>query len=158
MIDGRLIRPIAIRHPGMFLSHPGMVTRPSYHCPRVTVSIESAMRSRDWSENDMPSVPIDMPSDTPTVLKRIPFTPTASTPSFTFAARSSRCMLQLLPSYQMLAIPICALSRSASVNPVAKSWAWDAPWDLGWVMRALKRLIGTAMTDSGSGGGGAGRM
>ena len=62
------MRPIAIRQPGMFLSHPGMVTRPSYHWPRVTVSMESAMRSRDWSENDMPSVPIDMPSDTPTVL------------------------------------------------------------------------------------------
>ena len=54
MIDGRLIRPIAIRHPGMFLSHPGMVTRPSYHWPRVTVSMESAMRSRDWSEKDIP--------------------------------------------------------------------------------------------------------
>ena len=115
----------------MFLSHPGMVTRPSYHWPRVTVSIESAMRSRDWSENDIPSVPIDMPSDTPTVLKRIPLIPTASTPSFTFSARPSRCMLQLLPSYQMLAIPICALSRSASVNPVARSCACDAPWDFG---------------------------
>ena len=41
---------------------------PSYHCARVTVSMESAIRSRDCSENDMPSVPIDMPSLTPTVL------------------------------------------------------------------------------------------
>ena len=135
----------------MFLSQPGMVTRPSYHWPRVTVSMESAMRSRDWSENDIPSVPIDMPSETPTVLKRIPFTPAASTPSFTASARPSRCMLQLLPSYQMLAMPIWALSRSASVNPVAKSWAWDAPWDFGWVMRELQRLICPAMTCSGEG-------
>ncbi len=53
----------------------------------------------------MPSVPMDMPSETPTVLKRMPFKPAASTPSFTLAARSSRCMLQLLPSNQTLAMP-----------------------------------------------------
>ena len=50
-------------------------------------------------------------------------------------------MLQLLPSYQMLAMPIWALSRSASVNPVANNWACEAPWDFGWVMRELQRLI-----------------
>ena len=58
-----------------------------------------------------------MPSDTPTVLKRIPLIPTASTPSFTFSASPSRCMLQLLPSYQMLPIPICALSEIGLGKP-----------------------------------------
>ena len=67
----------------------------------------------------MPRVPIDMPSLTPTVLNRNPMSPAASTPSFTFSARSRRCMLQLLPSYQTLAIPTCGLSMSASVRPVA---------------------------------------
>ena len=50
----------------------------------MTVSIESAMRSRDWSEKLMPSVPMEMPSLTPMVLKRMPTRPAAGTPSFTF--------------------------------------------------------------------------
>jgi len=41
---------MAITQPGMFLSQPGIATSPSYHWPPITVSIESAMRSRDWSE------------------------------------------------------------------------------------------------------------
>ena len=49
----------------MFLSQPGMATLASYHCPLMTVSIESAMMSRDCSEKDMPSVPMEMPSLTP---------------------------------------------------------------------------------------------
>ena len=110
---GRLSRPIAIRQPGMFLSQPGMATRPSYHCACITVSIESAMTSRDGSEKLIPSVPIEMPSLTPMVLNRIPTMPAATTPSRTLAARRSRCMLQVLPSYHMLAMPTWALSRSA---------------------------------------------
>lgn len=53
-MEGRLTLPMAMRHPGMFLSHPGMAMFASYHCPPMTVSIESAMTSRDCSENDMP--------------------------------------------------------------------------------------------------------
>jgi len=113
------MRPMAIMHPGMFLSQPGMEMLASYHWPRVTVSMESAMRSRDCSEKDMPSVPMEMPSLTPTVLKRMPLSPAASTPSLTLSASPSRCMLHGLPSYQTLAIPTCALSRSSRVIPVA---------------------------------------
>ena len=70
----------------MFLSQPGSATSASYHCAPITVSIESAIRSRDGSEKLMPSVPIEMPSETPIVLKRIPTRPAATTPSFTRAA------------------------------------------------------------------------
>ena len=35
---------------GMFLSQPGIEMFASYHCADMTVSIESAMMSRDWSE------------------------------------------------------------------------------------------------------------
>ena len=48
MIDGRFSRPIAMTTPGMFLSQPGMATMPSYHWADMTVSMESAMMSRDW--------------------------------------------------------------------------------------------------------------
>ena len=65
----------------------------------------SAIRSRDWSENDIPSVPIEIPSLTPIVLNRIPSIPAATTPSLTLSASLLRCMLQGLPSYQTLEIP-----------------------------------------------------
>jgi hypothetical protein len=68
MMAGRLRRPIAMMHPGMFLSQPGSDTLASYHCPPMTVSMESAMRSRDWREKDIPGVPMEIPSDTPMVL------------------------------------------------------------------------------------------
>lgn len=56
-----------INTPGMFLSHPGMTTIPSSQWPPAAVSIWSAIRSRDCREYDIPNVPIDIPSDTPTV-------------------------------------------------------------------------------------------
>lgn len=55
MIAGRLTLPMAMRHPGMFLSQPGMAMFASYHCPPITVSIESAITSRDCRENDIPA-------------------------------------------------------------------------------------------------------
>ena len=69
----------------MFLSQPGIAISASYHCAPITVSIESAIRSRDGSEKLMPSVPIEMPSETPIVLKRMPTSSAATTPSFTCA-------------------------------------------------------------------------
>jgi hypothetical protein len=41
---------MAITHPGMFLSQPGMEIFASYQWAAITVSIESAMISRDCSE------------------------------------------------------------------------------------------------------------
>ena len=60
-------RAAAMIVPGIFLSQPGSGTLASYHCARITVSIESAIMSRDSSEHFMPSVPIEMPSLTPMV-------------------------------------------------------------------------------------------
>src|SRR4029077_2805486 len=112
----------------------------SYHWAQVTVSTESAIRSRDCSEYDIPSVPIEMPSLTPIVLNRIPTRPDSCTPSLTRAASLLRCMLQVLPSYQTLAIPTWALFMSASVSPVPYSIACEAPCDLGCVTRELYLL------------------
>ena len=50
MIAGRLSLAMAIRQPGMFLSQPGNATSASYQWAAITVSMESAIRSRDWSE------------------------------------------------------------------------------------------------------------
>ncbi len=125
---------MAMTVPGMFLSQPGKAISPSYHWAPMMVSMESAMRSRDWSEKLMPSVPIEMPSLTPTVLKRIPTQPACSTPRFTWTARSARCMLHGLPSYQTLPMPTCGLARSAHDSPVAISIACDAPRLGSWVI------------------------
>ena len=48
--EGRSSRASAIRQPGMFLSQPPMATTPSKPCAPETVSIESAITSRDTSE------------------------------------------------------------------------------------------------------------
>ena len=46
-------------------------------------------------------------------------------------------MLQLLPSYQTLAMPTCGLFMSSAVIPVAYSIACEAPWLLGCVIWLL---------------------
>ncbi len=88
----------------------------------------------------MPSVPMEMPSLTPIVLKRNPTMPAATTPSLTFSARCNKCMLQGLPSYHTLAMPTCGFAMSGSVMPVAYSMACDAPCALGCVMWELYLL------------------
>jgi len=71
----------------------------------------------------MPVVPMEMPSETPTVLKRYPTKPAAVTDARTLVPRSSKCMLHGLPSNHTEQTPTCALLRSASVSPVAYSIA-----------------------------------
>jgi len=71
----------------------------------------------------------------------MPTMPAVTTPSRTFAASLSRCMLQVFPSYHIAAMPIWALSRSAGESPVPSSIACEAPCERGWVMRELVRLM-----------------
>ena len=66
---------MAMTQAGMFLSQPPMVTRPSKPSQPVTVSMESAMTSRETSEYFMPSVPMEMPSEMVMVLKMTAFPP-----------------------------------------------------------------------------------
>src|SRR5436190_21833035 len=70
------------------------------------------------------------------VLKRMPTRPAGPAPALTSAARRSRCMLQVLPSYHMLQMPTCGFCRSADVRPMPYSIACDAPWLRGCVTRA----------------------
>ena len=57
----------------------------------TTVSIESAITSRDTSEYFMPSVPIEMPSEMVMVLKITALPPAASTPAAACARPAGRC-------------------------------------------------------------------
>ena len=69
--------------PGMVLSQPDRATTPSNRCPRATSSMESAITSRLISDAFMPSVPMEMPSDTAMVLYSIGVPPAARMPAFT---------------------------------------------------------------------------
>ena len=101
----------------------------------------------------MPSVPMEIPSLTPIVLKRNPVNPASLTPGcykrnfddirlltkssavrkralpvLTSADRSMRCMLQGLPSNQTEQIPTWGRAIVSGVRPVAYNIAWEAPW------------------------------
>ena len=110
----------------MFLSHPPMATRPSKPSAPATVSIESAITSRDTSEYFMPSVPIEMPSDTVMVLKMTLFAPAASTPAAAARARSSMCTLHGVTWLHVEQTPTTGREKSSRENPTACSIARPA--------------------------------
>ena len=55
---------MAIIAPGRDLSHPAIATKPSYLSAKQTVSIESAIISLETRDPFIPSVPIDIASET----------------------------------------------------------------------------------------------
>ena len=103
----------------MFLSQPPMATIPSKPWQPTTVSIESAITSRDTSEYFMPSVPIEMPSDMVMVLNitALPFA--LSTPVAAESASLLICILQGVTMLQVEAIPICGFLKSSFLKPTA---------------------------------------
>lgn len=109
--------------PGMFLSHPPIATTPSKPSAPTTVSTLSAMTSRETSEYFMPSVPIDMPSDTVGDPNMMPFPPDASTPLTTSWASLSMCILHGVSMLQVETTPTCGFLKSSSLKPTALSIA-----------------------------------
>ena len=90
---GRFSRNIAITQPGIFLSHPPNATNASKPSHPTTVSIESAITSRETKEYFIPSVPIEIPSEIVIVLKITAFPPASSAPSAASLANTSICEL-----------------------------------------------------------------
>ena len=78
---------MAIKAPGMFLSQPPMATKPSKPSQPTTVSMESAMTSRETREYFIPSDPMEMPSETVMVLKMMALPPARLTPLFGLAGQ-----------------------------------------------------------------------
>jgi len=120
---GRLSLAKAIMQPGMFLSQPPIATTPSKPSQPVTVSIESAITSRDTREYFIPSEPIDMPSEIVMVLKITPLPPAASAPAAAFSANLLICILHGVTMLQVDAIPICGFLKSSSLKPTARNMA-----------------------------------
>ena len=110
---------MASMQPGIFLSHPPMATKPSKPSQPMTVSIESAITSRETSEYFIPSVPMEMPSEMVIVLKMVAFPPAALAPPAASRASTSRCMLQGVTMLQVEAIATCGLAKSLAWKPTA---------------------------------------
>src|SRR3989338_3497266 len=108
----------AITVPGIVLSQPESAPTPSKRWPRTTSSTESAITSRLTREARMPSVPMEMPSETEIVLNSIGVPPAARTPAFTCSASRRKWKLHGITSIQVLAMPMSGFFRSSSVNPI----------------------------------------
>ena len=97
---------MAIKAPGMFLSQPPMATKPSIPSQPTTVSMESAMTSRETREYFMPSDPIEMPSETVMVLKMMALPPAPLAPPSASRASWSMWALQGVTMLQVEAMPM----------------------------------------------------
>src|ERR1700722_634226 len=114
---------MAIKAPGMFLSQPPMATRPSMPSQAATVSMESAMTSRETSEYFMPSEPIEMPSETVMVLKMMALAPARFAPASASMANWSMWALQGVTMLQVEAMPMIGFLKSSALKPTAYSMA-----------------------------------
>ena len=136
-------RASAITAAGMVLSQPTRQTRPSNRWPRAASSIESAMTSRETSEQRMPSVPIETPSDTEIVFSSTGVPPASRTPAFTCTASSRWLRLHGIVSIQVVATPTSGRARSSSVKPTPLSIARAGARSGPSVMAALWRFAGS---------------
>ncbi len=82
-IVGMLTRIAPMNMPGTILSQLGMQIIASKQWAWIIVSTQSAISSREGSENFIPSWPMAMPSSTPIVLNRNGTPPAARTHSLT---------------------------------------------------------------------------
>src|SRR6202035_1664178 len=118
-IEGTLRRTIAIIIPGNDLSQPARPTSASYAWPRIVNSTESAMHSRDGSDERMPSWPMAMPSVTVMVQNSRGVPPAEATPFLTAWAWRISEMLQGAASFQHDATPTNGWWIWLVVSPIA---------------------------------------
>jgi hypothetical protein len=134
---GMFIRAIAIIAPGMFLSQPPTAITPSMLSACTAVSIESAITSRDTSEYFMPSVPMEIPSETVIVPKICGIAPAFFSACSARSASSFNPLLQGVMVEKPLAMPTMGLSKSLSLKPTARNMARlgerCAPWVIAWL-------------------------
>ncbi len=81
------------------------------------------IQSREISEARIPGVPIEMPSETTMVCASSGVPPASRIPALTSSANRARCMLQGVTSEGLPMTAIRGLSRSSSLNPVARNIA-----------------------------------
>src|SRR2546429_405607 len=97
---------MAMSEPGMFLSQPPIATNPSMPAQPTTVSMESAMTSRETREYFIPSLPMEIPSEMVMVLKTMALPPAALAPLSASSASLSMCILHGVTLLQVEAMPM----------------------------------------------------
>ncbi len=133
----------------MFLSQPPMATKPSIPSQPTTVSMESAMTSRETSEYFMPSDPMEMPSETVMVLKMMALPPARLAPASASRANWSMCALQGVTMLQVEAMPMMRLLEILLLEADGV--------EHGAAGRAFRSVQNEAGVGSEAGAGGAGR-
>ena len=88
----------------------------------------------------MPSVPIETPSETETVLNSTGVPPDSRMPAFTCFTSSRWFQLQGIVSIHVVATPTSGRARSSSVNPMPLSIARAAARSAPSVSAALRRF------------------
>src|SRR5580704_15051597 len=95
--------------PGSDLSQPAKVSSASNRSACMTVSMESAMTSRETSEARMPSWPMEIPSEMAMVTNSMGYPPASRTPSLDRLASLSSGMLHGVTSFHDDATPTWGL-------------------------------------------------
>ena len=103
------------------------------------------MISRDDSEARMPSVPIEMPSDTAMVVNSRGKPPATRTPSLAALARRDSGRLQGVTSFHEEAIPTWDRPQSPSPIPTARSIARAGARSIPSVTSLLRGLCSMAL-------------
>ncbi len=106
-----------------------------------TVSIESAITSRETSEYFIPSVPIEMPSETVIVPKTCGIVPAARSASMARSASGAIPTLQGVRLLWALATPTMGFWKSASPKPTARSIERLGARSSPSVMARLRRRV-----------------
>src|SRR5438105_15777274 len=143
-------RPSAMTAAGFVLSQATRQTRPSKRWPRATSWIESAITSRETSDARIPSVPIDTPSETATVLNSIGVPPASRMPRRTCRASSRWFQLHGMVSIHDVAMPTSGRASASSSRPIPFNIARAAARSTPSVSAALLRFAGSVGRAYGS--------
>src|SRR5450830_543871 len=131
---GMFRRMAAISMPGVILSQLEMQTMASAQWALTMYSTESAIRSRDGSEYNMPPWPMAMPSSTAMVLNSLATPPAFSISRATSWPRSFRCTWPGTNWVNELTTAMIGLSKSPSFMPVARHRARAPAMLRPWVV------------------------
>ena len=136
-IDGIFNLKAAIIAPGVILSQFVSNTKPSSWCAWATVSIQSAIKSREGSEYFIPSCPIEIPSQTAGSPKMKACPPPVWIPFSICLSKSRKPTCPGTKSENELAMPINGLFIEPLVTPVEYNNALCGAFDIPSLISSL---------------------